>query len=132
MLTTLHWALALEAASRGASLAVAIDTSRALIDALRSTGALFGARSLETHVGDARAFLMAERRVFDVIFADPPFDDDPWSWLLPAAVPRLDPGGYLYAEAGGPVTPPPGLVAWRRDKAGQVHYHLFARPGPAQ
>ena len=125
-------ALSLEAASRGVALAVAVDTSRALIEALRSTGALFGAQSLEAHVGDARTFLLAERREFDVIFADPPFGDDPWPWLLPGAVARLAPGGYLYAEAGRNIAPPPGLVDWRRDKAGQVHYHLFARPGPAQ
>ena len=66
-----------------------------------------------------------------MIFADPPFRDDPWGWLLPAALERLAPGGYVYAEAGAPVTPPPGLDVWRRDKAGQVHYHLFVRPGPA-
>jgi 16S rRNA G966 N2-methylase RsmD len=110
---------------------VAVDTSRALIDALRSTGAQFGAQSLEAHVADARAFLLAERRAFDVIFADPPFRDDPWPWLLSASEERLAPGGFLYVEAGAPVTPPAGLRAWRRDKAGQVHYHLFVRPGPA-
>ena len=124
-------ALSLEAASRGAALAVAVDASRILVDALKSTAAQFGARSIETFTGDARAYLQAERREFDVIFADPPFRDDPWAWLLPAALERLAPEGYIYAEAGAPVTPPPGLDAWRRDKAGQVHYHLFVRSGPA-
>jgi 16S rRNA (guanine966-N2)-methyltransferase len=121
-------ALSLEAASRGAALVVAVDRSRTLIDALRSTGALFGAQALEAHVGEARAILKAERREFDVIFADPPFRDDPWSWLLPASLARLGAGGFIYAEAGAPVSPPSGLVRWRHDKAGQVHYHLFARP----
>jgi 16S rRNA (guanine966-N2)-methyltransferase len=123
-------ALSLEAASRGAALAVAVDRSRALIESLRATGAQWGAQSLETHVGDARTFLLAERRAFDVIFADPPFGEDAWPWLLPAALERLAPGGVIYAEAGSPVAPPPGLAIWRRDKAGQVHYHLFARPDP--
>ena len=36
---------------------------------------------------------------FDVIFLDPPFDEDPWSWLLPACEARLAPGGFLYAES---------------------------------
>jgi 16S rRNA (guanine966-N2)-methyltransferase len=121
-------ALSLEAASRGAVLAVAVDRSRALIDSLAATGTVLSAHSLETHVADARAFLSAERRDFDVIFADPPFRDDPWSWLLPACAARLAPGGFVYAEASVPLAPPPGLLPFRDDKAGRVHYHLFARP----
>ena len=92
--------LSLEALSRGAALAVAVDRSRALIDALRATAQALGAAALETHCADARAFLAAERRDFDVIFLDPPFGDDPWAWLLPACAARLAPGGFVYAEAG--------------------------------
>ena len=124
-------ALTLEAASRGAVLAVAIDRNRALIDALRATGAVLGASAVEAGVGDARAFIATERRDFDVIFLDPPFGEDPWPWLLPACAGRLLPGGFLYAEAAHTVSPPPGFVAWRRDKAGQVHYHLFVRANAA-
>ena len=122
-------ALSLEAASRGATLAVAVDQSRALADALLATAALVGAAALEVHVADARVYLAAERREFDVIFADPPFRDDPWPWLLPACAARLSAGGLVYAEARAPLVPPPGLASYRSDKAGQVHYHLFARPG---
>ena len=126
-------ALTLEAASRGAALAVAVDRSRTLIGALRATGQAFGAAALETHCGEARAFLARERREFDVIFLDPPFRDDPWAWLLPACAERLAPGGRVYAEAARPIEPPAPLSTWRRDKAGQVHYHLFARAaGPAE
>jgi 16S rRNA (guanine966-N2)-methyltransferase len=125
--------LALEAASRGAALAVAVDRSRTLIGALRATGQAFGATALETHCGEARAFLARERREFDVIFLDPPYRDDPWDWLLPACAARLAPGGFVYAEAARVLEPPPALALWRRDKAGQVHYHLFARAaGPAE
>lgn len=121
-------ALSLEALSRGAALAVAVDRHPALIEALAATAKALDARALEPHVADARAFLAAERRDFDVIFADPPFRDDPWPWLLPACAARLAPGGFLYAEAGTALAPPAGLAAFRSDKAGQVHYHLFARP----
>jgi 16S rRNA (guanine966-N2)-methyltransferase len=120
-------ALSLEAASRGAALAVAVDRQRAAIDALRATAAAFGAQALETHVADAHRFLARETRAFDVIFLDPPFADDPWSALLPACAARLAPGGVIYAEAGRTLAPPPGLATWRHDRAGQVHYHLFAR-----
>ncbi len=121
--------LSLEAASRGAALAVAVDRHRAAVDAIAAAGAALGAPALETHVADARAFLGRERRLFDVIFCDPPFGDDPWPWLLPACAERLAPHGRVYAEAGRALAPPPGLAAFRADKAGQVHYHLFAHPG---
>jgi len=120
-------ALTLEAASRGAALAVAVDRDRALIEALRATSSLLGAASVEANVGEARAFVASERREFDVIFLDPPFSDDPWAWLLPACAARLAIDGFLYAEAGHALAPPSGLIEWRRDKAGRVHYHLFTR-----
>jgi 16S rRNA (guanine(966)-N(2))-methyltransferase RsmD len=117
--------LSLEAASRGAALAVAVDRNRALIEALNATRAQLGDAAIETRVADAHAFLSAERRSFDVIFADPPFRDDPWPWLLPGCATLLAPGGFIYAEAGRTLAPPPGLTPWRRARAGQVHFHLF-------
>ena len=125
-------ALTLEAASRGALLAVAIDRNRTLIEALRGTAALLGASALETHVADAKTFIATERRDFDVIFLDPPFREDPWPWLLPACAQRLLPGGFIYAEAGHLLQPPLELASWRRDRAGQVHYHLFVRATAAR
>jgi 16S rRNA (guanine966-N2)-methyltransferase len=122
-------ALALEAASRGAALVVAIDRNPRLIEALRETGAMLGATALETGVADAKRAIAAETREFDVIFLDPPFADDPWPWLLPACAKHLSPGGFIYAEAGHALQPPPGLSPWRRDRAGQVHYHLFIPAG---
>ena len=118
-------ALALEAASRGAALVVAVDRNPRLIDALRETGAMLGATALETRVADAKRAIAAEPREFDVIFLDPPFADDPWPWLLPACGERLSPDGFIYAEADHALLPPPGFGEWRRDRAGQVHYHLF-------
>ncbi len=123
--------LALEALSRGAALAVAVDKSPVGIASLRATASLLGALALEAHAADARRFLAGETRTFDVIFVDPPFRDNPWPWLLPACVQRLVPGGFLYAEAPTALPPPVGLAAWRYDKAGQVNYHLFARANGA-
>jgi 16S rRNA (guanine966-N2)-methyltransferase len=123
-------ALSLEAASRGAALAVASDRNPVLVEALRANARLLGAHGVETAVGDARRLLAEERRLFDVIFLDPPFDDDPWAWLLPACVARLAPEGRIFAEAAGWLDPPTGLRLVRRDRAGQVHYHLFAPDAP--
>ena len=124
-------ALTLEAASRGATVAVAVDRNRVLVEALRANAKALGAAGIEAAVGEARDFITKERRDFDVIFLDPPFAEDPWPWLLPACAGRLVLGGFIYAEAARSLPPPPGLATWRRDKAGQVHYHLFVRADAA-
>jgi 16S rRNA (guanine966-N2)-methyltransferase len=117
-------ALSLEALSRGAALAVAVDRNPALVRTLAATGAALGA-ALEAHCADARAFLACETRLFDVIFLDPPFGAAAWSALLPAAAARLAPGGAVYAEASASIAGAAGLAVSRHDKAGRVHYHLL-------
>jgi 16S rRNA (guanine966-N2)-methyltransferase len=119
--------LSLEAASRGAALAVVVDERRAAVDAIAAAKTMLRADALELHVADARMYLTRESRLFDVVFLDPPFRAEPWSWLLPASEARLAPGGCIYAEAGHAILPPCGLTTWRSDRAGQVHYHLFTR-----
>ncbi|MFO1414677.1 MAG: 16S rRNA (guanine(966)-N(2))-methyltransferase RsmD [Burkholderiales bacterium] len=119
-------ALSLEALSRGAAMAVAVDRDPGLVRALAETARTFGATGLAAHVADARAWLANDRGRYDVIFLDPPFGEDPWPWLLPACEAHLAGGGYIYAEAAHEIAPPPGLVLHRHARAGQVHYHLLA------
>ncbi len=121
-------ALSLEALSRGAALAVAIDRNPRLIRAIEEAAREFGAAGLEAHAADARSWLAGETRRFDVIFADPPFDEDPWTWLLPACAARLAVGGFVYAEAPRELVPPSALHVHRHARAGQVHYHLLRLP----
>jgi 16S rRNA (guanine(966)-N(2))-methyltransferase RsmD len=120
-------ALSLEALSRGAGLAVAIDCNPLLVRALAATGEAIGTDRLETHCRDALRFLVHEKRLFDVIFLDPPFDSARWPELLVAAAKRLAAGGALYAEAAAPIAGAPGLRLARCHKAGKVHYHLLRR-----
>jgi len=122
-------ALSLEALSRGATRAVAIDRDATLVGALRATADRLGTRDLETHCADALGFLARDRRAYDVIFLDPPFADELWERLLPAAADRLAPDGRLYVEASTPLEAAGGLEIVRRDKAGRVHYHLLRRAG---
>ncbi|MDE2358425.1 MAG: 16S rRNA (guanine(966)-N(2))-methyltransferase RsmD [Betaproteobacteria bacterium] len=122
--------LTLEACSRGAALSVAVDRNPALIRALRGAAEAMGIDALETHVGDALIWAARETRDFDVIFADPPFAEDPWPALFGHASRLLAPHGRLYAEAGRMLSPPPQLSIVRHAKAGQVHYHLLAPAVP--
>jgi 16S rRNA (guanine966-N2)-methyltransferase len=121
--------LSLEALSRGAARAVAVDRNPALARALAATATSFGVAGLETHVADARAWLARDTGRYDVIFLDPPFGSDPWSWLLDAAAAHLTAAGFIYAEAGTALEAPASLRMLRRDRAGHVHYHLLA-PAP--
>jgi len=120
-------ALSLEALSRGATLAVAIDRDPEVVRSLAATGVALGATALETHRAEAHGWLARETRQFDVIFLDPPFDNSGWDALLPAAALRLAPDGVLYAEARAALVADAGLEITHHDKAGQVHYHLLRR-----
>ena len=119
--------LSLEALSRGAALAVAVDRNPTLIRALVATASRIGVTGLETHAADALFHLRTERRRFDVVFLDPPFADDPWDALFGALDAVIGDHSFVYAEARRPVTPPPTLNVVRRARAGGVHYHLLAR-----
>jgi 16S rRNA (guanine(966)-N(2))-methyltransferase RsmD len=119
--------LSLEALSRGATRAVAVDRNPALLAALTATAAKIGIAGLEGHVADALRYLRTERRMFDVVFIDPPFADDPWQPLLAALDPVIRESSFVYAEASHPIVPPPALDVVRQARAGGVHYHLLAR-----
>jgi 16S rRNA (guanine966-N2)-methyltransferase len=123
--------LSLEALSRGASLAVAVDRSPALVRALVACARHVGDLPLEAHVGDAMEFLSREDRRFDVAFLDPPFAADPWDALLGTLSTRMKDGGLVYAEAGRLLAVPPGWEVVRHARAGGVHYHLLAITEPA-
>ena len=75
---------------------------------------------------------------FDVIFLDPPYQQDFLTQALPLCAQLLNEGGLVYAESGErlPIAEtdeasddaPDWLQPWqlvRADKAGMVHYHLL-------
>ena len=119
-------ALTLEALSRGATLAVAVDRNPVLVRALNMLATRIGDLSIETHVDVAQRFLDHETRRFDVVFLDPPFAEDPWNELFSALPSRLASGAFVYAEAGRALADPPGFTVVRHARAGTVHYHLLA------
>lgn len=111
-------AVALEALSRGAREAVAVDSSAAALrtvaanrealraDALRSLR-LSIPRQLHRLVND-------ESGRFDLVFADPPYEFGDHQALLTAGAPLLAPGGELVLEHAAPLASPESVGSLTR------------------
>jgi 16S rRNA (guanine966-N2)-methyltransferase len=126
-------ALYLEALSRGASMALALDANATAISSLRHNLDLLGCATGQLLQSDALKYLETQNpSAFDLVFLDPPFHQN----LLPATCTLLEEKGWLaerawiYTESE---TPPSALqlpATWRlhrEKKAGQVYYSLWQR-----
>ncbi|MFO1343336.1 MAG: 16S rRNA (guanine(966)-N(2))-methyltransferase RsmD [Burkholderiales bacterium] len=120
-------ALAFEAASRGATQVVAIESSRVAAQAIAQNQKLLDLPNLKLVNGDAFAFLASTPEKFDVVFLDPPFAQDWWQRLAPLVSRVAAPDALIYCEFAKELTGRelPGFNRSRHDRAGMVHYHLF-------
>jgi 16S rRNA (guanine966-N2)-methyltransferase len=118
-------ALGFEAASRGASRVVLIESDRAALKTLEESRIALGAAQVEIIGGDAGAYLERARERFDVVFLDPPFRQNALPALLERLPRRLAPGARVYVEAAGALEPGEAWRELRRSRAGQVSYQLL-------
>jgi 16S rRNA (guanine966-N2)-methyltransferase len=132
-------ALGFEAASRGARSVTMIDNFGAAVRQLEQIKAKLGADQVRVMRADALAIardLVARGQRFDLIFLDPPYQQDFLSQSLPLCAELLNADGLVYAESGEPLpfaqeegdAAPEWTAGWepvRLDKAGMVHYHLL-------
>ncbi len=126
-------ALFLEALSRGAGSALALDLNPAAVTSLRGHLATLRCDNGQVLQSDALAYLQNQPATpFDLVFLDPPFSQD---LLLPACT-LLEERGWLAGDAwvyteSEQVPSSLGMPAnWRlhrEQKAGQVHYALWER-----
>jgi 16S rRNA (guanine966-N2)-methyltransferase len=138
-------ALGFEAASRGAESVVMVDTHTPVIRQLEAVKDKLRADAVTLLRGDALAAAqsMALRgQRFDLVFLDPPYQQDFLAKVLPLCVNLLAADGLVYVESGVPLPftdagegdTPDWLAPWeaiRSDKAGIVFYHLLRlRAGP--
>ncbi|MET1080393.1 MAG: 16S rRNA (guanine(966)-N(2))-methyltransferase RsmD [Pseudomonas sp.] len=126
-------ALYLEALSRGASMALALDLNAAAIASLRQTLETLKCGNGQLLHGDALRYLENQPATpFDLVFLDPPFSQN---LLLPACTLLEEKGwlaerAWIYTESENA---PSGLGLpgnWRlhrEQKAGQVFYALWQR-----
>ncbi|SFU44436.1 16S rRNA (guanine(966)-N(2))-methyltransferase RsmD [Pseudoduganella namucuonensis] len=133
-------ALGFEAASRGAQSVLMADTNTAVVRQLDAVKTKLNAANVQLLRSDALATaqsLGVRGQRFDVIFLDPPYQQDFLARVLPLCGKLLKEDGLVYAESGLPLSfedgePPEWMAGWeviRADKAGMVFYHLLKYVG---
>ncbi|MDE0157215.1 MAG: 16S rRNA (guanine(966)-N(2))-methyltransferase RsmD [Gammaproteobacteria bacterium] len=123
-------ALGFEALSRGARCAVMVEQNRELARRLQTSKAALAAASAEIFQAEALAWLGEPRDPFDIVFLDPPFQQDYVKKACALLVNRghLAPSAYVYTETErGVPSPAPGLKELKQARAGQVEYRLYQR-----
>lgn len=118
-------ALGFEAASRGADQVVMVEKNRRVWQALKQNTDKLEFKNIELHCADGMDFPLRDKRLYDVIFLDPPFDADYLPKLMPLLAPKLEADGVIYVESGTIFDPGPGWEVERRGRAGAVHYQLL-------
>lgn len=125
-------ALGLEAASRGAADVLLVEADGSLVDQLRQVIARLGGANVRVQRGNAITVLPAlPAAAADLVFLDPPFDAGLFDKALAAALPALQPEGFIYLEAPSQweaeALARHGLALVKHARAGSVHGHLLQR-----
>ena len=132
-------ALGFEAASRGAARSVLVETSPAALRQLDAPREKLRATQVTITRGDALSIaqrLAANGEKFDLVFLDPPYQQDWLQRALPVCLPLLKDDGIVYTESATPLDRfeaqdmPEWLAGWqivRADRAGMVFYYLLKR-----
>lgn len=127
-------ALGFEAASRAARQVVLVDQDGEICQSLRQNCDLLAAKQIEVRQADFKSYLATQSRAFDVVFLDPPFQQN----LVVDCCQRLESGGWLavlahiYVETERDLVLdglPSNWVLYRQANAGQVSSRLFQRRG---
>lgn len=132
-------AFGFEAASRGAAQVAMVDSSPAALRQLDALKERLNAGQVAVMRGDA--FQVAQRLTsagqrFDLVFLDPPYDQNLLPRLLSMCADLLTESGIVYAESSVPLQRKDGrsvqewLEGWniiRADRAGMVHFYLLQR-----
>ena len=109
---------------------VLVERDATAVACLREEAAALGAAQITVVQADARRWLEGEASPFDVVFLDPPYGEDLGQLCATlAAGGWLSPGALVYLESRDSLDAaglPAGFRILRRQKAGQVRYHLAA------
>ena len=121
-------ALGFEALSRGAAHVTLIEYNRKIAEYLNKEVSRLGLSNFDIIASDAFLFLKKTALQFDIVFLDPPFQQNLLLPIIQALKPILVPSGKVYIESAAPLTPeilPLNWVSLKSKKAGQVYYALY-------
>jgi 16S rRNA (guanine(966)-N(2))-methyltransferase RsmD len=129
-------ALGFEAASRGAQSVAMIDTNVPVVRQLDEIKTKLKADNVQITRGDALAVAQsaaARGQKYDLIFLDPPYQQNFLERCLPLCTRLMKEDGLVYAESGAALEfdegeTPDWMAPWevlRADKAGMVFFHLL-------
>ncbi len=118
-----------EALSRGATSVTLVEKSVPAYKALLENKQLLKAEEAQIMHQDAMQFLNANQQKFDLIFLDPPYNQQWLPKILPLLLPHLKPDGFVYTEAEYVLDERAEFaIGWKivkQSKAGNVFYHLL-------
>jgi 16S rRNA (guanine(966)-N(2))-methyltransferase RsmD len=114
-----------EAASRGAESVVMVESSGAVLQALKFNLSKLRAERIELVAMDGLKFVDSDQRRFDVIFLDPPYRLGLLPKLLSTLDSHLAKEGLVYLESDSFREPDKDWLVWRKGLAGKVHYGLL-------
>jgi len=121
-------ALGIEALSRGATRCTFVEQDRRAVESIRNNLETLGYSDRATVIqADVLEWVQRSQDRFDVILADPPYDDDSWTALLD----QVD-GRWLVAEAGETVEEHPRWDVVREKTYGTTVVTVFAKLGSVQ
>ena len=123
-------ALGFEAASRGASQVVLIESNPKVCAALRASLCALHADNIIIECANGVELLHKAHPVltaakFDLILLDPPFSLGILDDLLSRVSALLTPDAYVYVEHDGRLQVPQGWEIWRESRAGRAHFCLL-------
>lgn len=124
-------ALGFEAASRGAREVVLVERDRHIAQSLEQNARALDPQFARVAIvcSDALEFIRRDRRIYDVIFVDPPYGfwhekKEARTILFEKLMPRLSSGAQVYLEADIDLELPPDWQTIKNNRAGAVHYQL--------
>jgi 16S rRNA (guanine966-N2)-methyltransferase len=122
-------ALGLEALSRGASNVVMVDNSRAVFHCINTNLATL--KCTDGQVVQANANQWLEQNTherFDIVFLDPPFNQNLLQPCIEQLTPLLNPGAHVYIEVEKHhpiIEVPASWTKLKEKKAGQLKFFLY-------